>query len=127
MHATLLARAGRADEALNLLAVATAVDLEDLTETTAGGLHLANLGGIWQAVVHGFAGVAVERPDDPALVIDTRLPDDWDELRLTLAWHGTPLRLTCRRDSVHVASPVPVTMRVHGTRARIEPPGGWVG
>jgi len=127
VHATLLARAGRADEALALLQVAAAVDLEDLTETTAGGLHLANLGGIWQAVVHGFAGVTVERPDDPALVIDPRLPDGWDELRLSLAWHGTPLHLTCRHDSVHVASPVPVTVRVHGTLARIEPPGGWVG
>ncbi len=127
VHATLLARDGRPDEALDLLAVAVAVDLEDLTETTGGGLHLANLGGIWQAVVHGFAGVAVERPDDPALVIEPHLPGGWDELKVTVGWHGAELHLTCRRDGVHVSSPVALTVRVHGTVARIEPPGRWVG
>jgi len=126
VHATLLARAGRPDEALALLALAIAVDLEDLTETTAGGLHLANLGGIWQAVIHGFAGVKVDGPDDRALVIDPHLPRGWDELRIALNWHGTPLRLTCRTDSVHVAASAPVTVQVHGTRARVNPPGGWV-
>jgi len=127
VHAMLLARSGRVDEARDLLGVAVAVDMEDLTQTTAGGLHLANLGGIWQAVVRGFAGVQVARPDDPALVIDPRLPDGWQELRLTLRWHGVRVAIVCREGGIHVTPSAPLVVSVHGTRARVDPSGGWVG
>ncbi len=127
VHASLLARAGRCDEALDLLSVARAVDLDDLTATTAGGLHLANLGGLWRAVVHGFVGAQVQRPDDDALVLDPRLPDAWHELRAALTWHGTRVQLTCRRESVRVVPDAPLTVQVHGARARVEPPGRWIG
>jgi beta-phosphoglucomutase family hydrolase len=127
VHATLLARAGRTDEALALLQVAAVVDLEGPTDATAEGLHLANLGGVWQAVVHGFAGVAVGRPDDAVLIVDPRLPAAWEELRVSLVWHGTPVHLVCRHDSVQVAPAAAVTVRVHGTVARVGSAGAWVG
>src|SRR5664280_2748177 len=44
VHAALLARAGRPDEGLRLLRMASHLDLHDLTHTTAGGLHIATLG-----------------------------------------------------------------------------------
>lgn len=127
VHASLLARVGRSQEAVELLCVAAAVDLDDLTQTTAGGLHLANLGGLWQAVVHGFAGITVHNPSDTALRIDPRLPDAWPELRLALGWHGRQLHLTCANDRVHVACDRPVRVMVHGTATAVEPPGRWIG
>lgn len=126
VHAALLARAGRADEALDMLRLATAVDMEDLTETTAGGLHFANLGGIWQAIVAGFAGLRPPGPSDTALQADPVLPDGWDELRVALCWQGRPLRLICRSDAVYVGCERSLRVVVHGTPARITPPGRWV-
>ena len=32
------------------------IDLDDLTGTTAGGLHLATMGGLWHALRFGFGG-----------------------------------------------------------------------
>ena len=66
IHASVLARAGRLEEALPLLRLAQNIDLEDVTGTTAGGLHLAALAGLWQAIVFGFGGVRVTGPDDVA-------------------------------------------------------------
>ena len=43
IHASLLARAGRPDEAMHLFDMACRLDLADLTGTTAGGLHMADL------------------------------------------------------------------------------------
>ncbi len=126
VHAYVLARAGRTADALAMLRLAAAIDLEDLTETTAGGLHLANLGGIWQAVVHGFGGVLPGSAGHDELVIDPHLPDGWDELRLGVRWRGVPVRLRLRRDGAHVACPAPVVVAVAGGRQRIEPPGRWV-
>ncbi len=127
VHATLLARAGRSDEALELLDVATAIDLHDLTQTTGGGLHLANLAGVWRVLVQGFAGVAVRSPDDRALTVEPRLPARWPELRVSVRWHGRTVHLRCRHDGAHVACDRPVDVDVHGTRAHVEPPGRWVG
>ena len=94
VHAALLARAGRADEALDLFRIAAAIDFEDLTGTTAGGLHLANLGGMWQAVVRGFAGLSISGPSDRSLTLAPVLPEPWKELRFRLRWRNARVSVT---------------------------------
>ena len=44
IHAALLARAGEPDRALVPFRIAARLDLDDLTGTTSGGLHLATMG-----------------------------------------------------------------------------------
>jgi trehalose/maltose hydrolase-like predicted phosphorylase len=128
VHASVLARAGRPEEAAGLLDLARRVDLDDLTGTTGGGLHLAAMGGLWQALVFGFAGLRITRPDDPALVLDPHLPAHWGELRIRLTWHGTRLQLRCRNDAIHVVCTAPVSVVIGpGRPVRVEPPGRWVG
>jgi trehalose/maltose hydrolase-like predicted phosphorylase len=52
VHAALLARAGDPDRALELFRLACRLDLDDRTSTSAGGLHLATMRGVWQAPGH---------------------------------------------------------------------------
>ena len=99
VHASLLARAGRFREALRALRVAARIDLDDLTRSTASGVHLATMGGVWQALVFGFAGV---RPRRDALVVDPRLPPEWGAIELRLRFRGSPLRLRIDRDGVEL-------------------------
>jgi trehalose/maltose hydrolase-like predicted phosphorylase len=118
VHALVAARAGRLAEAANLLDLAWRIDLEDLTGTAGGGLHLAAL---------GVLGLRVQRPDDPVLWLDPRLADHWEELRVRLRWHGTGLRLRCRHDDLFVGCSAPVTIVVDGKpRVTIDPPGGVI-
>jgi trehalose/maltose hydrolase-like predicted phosphorylase len=127
VHAGVLARSGRIRQAEALLDIARRIDLDDLTGTTAAGLHFAGMGGLWQAVVFGFAGLQVTRPDDPALVLDPRLPEDWGELRFGICWHGHALRLRCRNDAVHIACARPLQVRVgDGPTTTLSPPGDWI-
>jgi Glycosyl hydrolase family 65 central catalytic domain/Glycosyl hydrolase family 65, N-terminal domain len=90
VHAALLARAARFEPALQWLRVAARIDFDDLTGTTAGGVHLATMGGLWQALVFGFAGV---RATTGHLVIDPRLPRQWSALELGLRYRDVPFRL----------------------------------
>ena len=99
VHAGLLARAGRFEEALRALRIAARIDLDDLTGTTAGGLHLATMGGLWQALTFGFAGV---RPRGDTLVVDPMLPPEWGALELRLVFRGSPLRLRIEHDGVEL-------------------------
>ena len=97
VHAAVLARAGRYREALEALRIAARLDLDDLTGSTAGGLHLATMGGLWQALAFGFAGI---RPSGDRLVVDPRLPTEWNALELSLRFRNRPLRLRVDRDGV---------------------------
>ena len=57
-----------------LLPQALYIDLLDLHGNTVDGLHIASAGGVWQALVHGFAGM---RDHGGAMSFDPRLPDGW--------------------------------------------------
>jgi beta-phosphoglucomutase family hydrolase len=111
IHAALLARDGRPDEALRLLRMACRLDLDNLTGTTAWGLHLATFGGVWQALVHGFAGV---RPHGSGLEIDPHVPTSWSELRIRLQHHGRRLEVWASSATLQVTSDAPIEVTVPG-------------
>jgi trehalose/maltose hydrolase-like predicted phosphorylase len=97
IHAGLLARAGRYRAALQALRIAARLDLDDLTGSTAGGLHLATMGGVWQALTFGFAGI---RPQGDRLFVQPHLPPDWSALEIALRFRGRPLRVRIDRHGV---------------------------
>ena len=99
IHASLLARAGKLEEALKLLRLTSRIDLDDLTETTASGLHLAAMGSLWQALAYGFAGL---RPAGDALRIDPRLPQAWDALELRVRFRGRRVQIRIEPEAVHL-------------------------
>jgi trehalose/maltose hydrolase-like predicted phosphorylase len=109
IHASLFARAGRYGAALEALRIAARMDLDDLTGSTASGVHLATMGGLWQALAFGFAGV---RPRGHRLAVDPRLPPQWNALELGLRFHGEPFRLRIDRDGVSADSPAVRVRRV---------------
>jgi trehalose/maltose hydrolase-like predicted phosphorylase len=113
IHAALFARAGRLDDALDALHLAASIDLDDLTRTGAGGVHLAAMGSVWQALAYGFAGV---RPRGDALVIAPALPAAWSTLELRLRFLGVPLRLRVEPDVIVVDTTASVTLLVDGRR-----------
>ncbi|MGQ0824496.1 MAG: glycosyl hydrolase family 65 protein [Actinomycetota bacterium] len=111
VHASLLARASRLEAATSWLRIAARVDRDDLTGTTATGLHLATMGSVWQALVWGFAGI---RPAGEHLVIDPRLPHEWDELEVRLRFRGAPMRIHIDHDYVCVDADAPTSILVDG-------------
>jgi trehalose/maltose hydrolase-like predicted phosphorylase len=109
VHASLLARARDHRRALEALRVAARIDLDDLTGSSAVGMHLASMGGLWQALVFGFAGV---RPSAGRLRIDPHLPPTWGALEVRVRFHGSRLDIRIARDvlTVHADEPTPVNV-----------------
>ncbi|MCL8026522.1 glycoside hydrolase family 65 protein [Nocardioides bruguierae] len=97
------------------------VDLANLHGNTVDGMHIASTGGIWSALVCGFAGM---RDRGGRLSFDPRLPDTFPLLRSGLVWHGTRLQLHLEADffSVEVVEGTePVTISVRGTEHVVAP------
>jgi trehalose/maltose hydrolase-like predicted phosphorylase len=111
IHAAQLARVGRTAEALALFDLAAHLSLEDVTRTTSGGVHLAAMGGVWQALAFGFLGL---RPAGDALDIDPHLPAGWESVELALRYRGQRVRLVVGRDDVLVGCERPLRVRVRG-------------
>lgn len=114
--ASVLARAGRPDEALTMLRIALALDLDDLTGTTGAGLHMANLGGVWQAIVAGFAGVRVRAG---VMTVDPQLPEAWESLRLRLRCLGRQVRLEITRERTGIWADGPLMAALAGQAPRL--------
>ena len=109
IHAALFARAGRIEDALDALQLAASIDADDVTRTGAGGVHLAAMGSVWQALAYGFAGV---RPRGEALVVDPALPAAWSTLELRVRFRGVAVRLRVEPDAIVVKATAAINLVV---------------
>ena len=97
MHALVAARVGDLDDAVAYFHLAGGVDLDNRMGNAADGVHIATMGGLWQAAVFGFGGV---RADGDAVRIDPRLPPVWDGLTFPVHWRGTRISVDVRSDGL---------------------------
>jgi Glycosyl hydrolase family 65 central catalytic domain/Glycosyl hydrolase family 65, C-terminal domain len=122
IHASVLARARRFDAALDALRIAARLDLDDLTGSTAQGLHVATMGGLWQALAFGFMGM---RPRAGRLHLDPVLPPSWSALEIRVQFRGAEVRIRKEHDRlvIHAGEPLPVVagdLHLDAARGRTE-------
>jgi len=115
VHAAVLARAGRPEEALRWFDTAAAVDLDDLTGTTAAGIHLGAMGGLWQALAFGFLGV---RGRGAVLHLDPVLPRRWRRVRVVLTYRGSRIETAVTHTECTVTATPEAAVRLSGTPPR---------
>lgn len=88
-HALMAARLGDLNDAERFFHIAANIDLDfEQGVTAAGGVHIAALGGMWQALVFGFGGVIVS---DQGLRFEPHVPHHWGTVRIPLQWRGEQL------------------------------------
>jgi trehalose/maltose hydrolase-like predicted phosphorylase len=136
VHALVAARLGDVDLAERYFRQGASIDLANNMGNAAGGVHIAALGGLWQATVLGCAGMAL-RPDGLAFAPNPLRP--WQQLRFPVCWRGRDLVVTLGREprSLTVESSGHETMTVAipgGPQASVMPGhhyrvngenGGW--
>jgi trehalose/maltose hydrolase-like predicted phosphorylase len=120
IHAALFARARDYGQALEALAMATRIDLDDLTGTTASGLHLATMGGVWQAFAFGFFGL---RPREGRLAVDPRLPREWAALEIRVRFHGSRVKVRTEHGRLSIHADPAVGVLVDSSPFRAIPTG----
>ena len=101
IHAAVAARLGDIEIALRYLRQASEIDLTNNMGNAAGGVHAAALGGLWQAMIFGFAGLSL-LPD--GLSFTPHCPPEWQAFRFTVAWRGIRLRVEIQPEAVEAAA-----------------------
>ena len=118
-QAIVAAEVGHLDLAYDYFRETAFVDLRDLNENTAGGLHLASLAGAWLVAVAGFGGM---RDHGELLAFAPRLPPRLSRLSFRLVYRGRRLRVDVGRDAARyeLLAGEPLELLHHGERAKVE-------
>jgi len=85
IQAIMATRLGSQEHAYENFIRAARADLEDVRGNAGDGIHGASAGGLWQAVVFGFAGLRV---NDEGWTVTPNLPSHWKRLAFKFDWRG---------------------------------------
>lgn len=100
-HAWAAARIGRTEQAYDYFRRALHLDLDDSCGNTADGLHTANMGGVWLALVYGFAGLNLDG-DQPTAA--PQLPTAWKRLTFNIIHRNQRYSIDCMQDNATIAA-----------------------
>ena len=112
MHALVAARLGDGERSRQYLKQAAEIDLGNNMGNAAGGVHAAAIGGLWQAMVFGFAGLQV-MPD--GLSFTPHMLRHWESLSFPLEWQRRKLQMTIEKERVRVTVRGSEPLKVHLT------------
>jgi kojibiose phosphorylase len=97
-HAWAACEMGRPEEAYEHFMLAARADLRDVRGNAHDGIHAASAGGIWQALVFGFAGL---RPKGDSFTLHPRLPARWKRLAFSIQYRNKNYRIEVRSDNTY--------------------------
>jgi kojibiose phosphorylase len=64
---------------------------------TDAGIHAASLGGVWQALIHGFAGMRIRRG---ILSFSPQLPSKWKRIKFSFKFKGYDISVDIGQEKV---------------------------
>ncbi len=122
MHALVAARLGEMELATRYFHETAATDLADTSNGSAGGVHIAALGGLWQAAVFGFAGLSLRAE---ALGLDPSLPPSWRTFGFHAYWRGRVVGIQIDQDADELNATLitgePMPLMLRGQQHTLQP------
>jgi kojibiose phosphorylase len=106
VHAALACELGNVAEAYDHFMRSALVDLADVRSNAAEGIHAASAGGVWQALIFGFAGIQLSSDRPKA---EPKLPAHWTRLKFQLVWRGQSYEFDLRSSTRKLAPAQPKT------------------
>ena len=102
IHSIVACDIGECDMAYRMFRQAAEIDLGSNMESSDNGIHAAAMGGVWQCVVNGFAGLRIV---GDGVVTRPRLPAHWQSVSIPLTVRGKPMILRATREEFLFCSP----------------------
>ncbi len=93
------ARLGMLDKAYAYFGDSAKLDLENTHNNTKDGIHTANMGGCYMAIVNGFAGLRI---NENGIFIAPGIPKEWEGYRFNVMYHGSLIQISADNSGVCV-------------------------
>ncbi|MBO4901551.1 MAG: glycoside hydrolase family 65 protein [Lachnospiraceae bacterium] len=116
---------GLKEEALAYFGDSAKLDLMNRHENTKDGVHTANMGGCYMAIVSGFAGLRIT---DEGLSVNPYVPKGLSRYSFPFAYRGRRLKLTVEKNSakLELVSGDALEFGFRDTRAELGKEEPWV-
>ncbi|MEF9880406.1 MAG: family 65 glycosyl hydrolase domain-containing protein, partial [Clostridia bacterium] len=98
VHSILAAQIGNREKAVEMYARTARLDLDNLNNDTADGLHITSMAGSWLAMAHGFAGMRTVN----GLSLSPFLPDAWQGYAFQFHYQNRVIRLCVYKGTAEV-------------------------
>ncbi|WP_223636539.1 glycoside hydrolase family 65 protein [Planococcus sp. 4-30] len=96
VHSIMASKLGYYEKAYAYFIETARLDLENTHKNTKDGLHMANMGGTWLAIVYGFAGLRLK---ESGLSFAPSLPAEWNSFEFRLQYQGRLLKIRKERET----------------------------
>ena len=110
-------RLNKKTEALNFFGNSALLDLENLKKNTEDGIHTANMGGCYLAIIFGFAGLEIK---NQRLSINPILPENWTNYSFNIIFKGTRINFDIQKDNLKIISNKDIEIEVNNKIMKIK-------
>lgn len=119
VHSILAASLGKLDKAQELYQRTARLDLDNINNDTADGLHITSMAGSWLSIVQGFAGM---RTLSGELSFDPKLPEGWDGYAFKVIYRGRLIEVSVSREGtgLRLLSGDTLTLNLSGRKVTLE-------
>ncbi|MFD1412869.1 glycoside hydrolase family 65 protein [Oceanobacillus jeddahense] len=97
VHSIMSSKLGYTSKAYDYFSKTALLDLNNTHGNTKDGLHLANMGGTWLAIIFGFCGLRVK---ENGIHFQPKLPQQWEALSFKLRYQKRILELDLNQEYV---------------------------
>ena len=94
VYSIMASRLNYIDKAYKYFSETARLDLDDRNGNTKDGIHTANMGGTWMAVVYGFAGLRIK---ENYIVLNPKLPPKWTNLKFKFLYRNAEIQVEMKR------------------------------
>lgn len=110
---------GLADKAYEYFGNSAKLDLFNTHHNTKDGIHTANMGGNYMAIVYGFAGL---RMKETGLYLNPILPKQWSGYQFKICYEGSHLliQVSGKETKIHLLSGKPVQLCLNGKNITVK-------
>ena len=95
IYSIIASKIGYEDKAYEYFIETARLDLDNTHNNTKDGVHIANMGGTWMAIVYGFAGLRIKKDH---ISLEPKLPAKWDGLSFTFLHKGAKIKVKMQKD-----------------------------
>lgn len=113
-------KVGYANKAYDYFSETARLDLDNTHGNTKDGLHLANMGGTWMAIVFGFAGVRIK---ETHLALAPMIPAGWEQYQFKIQYKGRTIdvHITSSHVQLNVIDGQALQLRLYDQDISLEP------
>lgn len=119
VYSIMAAKLGYYEKAYQYFIETARLDLDNTHGNTKDGLHMANMGGTWLAIVQGFAGLRVK---ESGMSIAPFIPKEWEGYSFAINYQNRMVKVEIDQLAIRctLSKGAPLTFKLYGQSITLE-------